>query len=321
MRILLLIFLPFLLFAEIVKFENLKPYYYENQIVNLKAKIILPAPKEIYVMPSNNVEANLTQKNPYLYNLNIKFKADKNEHNVILIGDKFYKVIDFKKIIKIKSLTPPKNFSHVLAENLTIINPISSKYDKKHNIVSFTIKCNECNINDFNLTYTEQNLTIISKNKASYYTIVPKNLKNLTFYYFNLKKETFEKINIPIKLKEEIISTQTQLNPEENKIFTPVNILILIFIAFTLIVFLIFQKIWLLIFPLLLSGYLGYKLLPKGEVVLKRNAKIQILPTKQSTIIYVSKGNEKAKVLNKLKNYTKIKINSKIGWVKNEDIK
>jgi len=150
--------------------------------------------------------------------------------------------------------------------------------------------------------------------------IVPKNKKKIEFYYFNLKQEKFNKIEIPIILKQETISTQTDLNPEENRFFTPLNILILGIIAFFLIIFIIYQKIWILFFPLILGGYLIYVILPKGELILKRNTKVQILPTKQSTVIYITKEPQKAKILNKTDNYTKVEINKKIGWVKNEDI-
>ncbi|GAB6045058.1 hypothetical protein JCM11957_06560 [Caminibacter profundus] len=318
MRVILLL-IPFFLFAEIIKYENLKPYYYENQIINIKAKIVLPKPKEIIAIPSN-VEVNLSKKNPYIYYINIKFKADNIEHKLILVSQKFYKEFDLNSIIKIKKINPPKNYSNILANKLEIINPISSKYKNNNILVSFTLKCDNCNIKDFNLSAKEQNLTLISNNEASYYMIVPKNKKKIEFYYFNLKQEKFNKIEIPIILKQETISTQTDLNPEENRFFTPLNILILGIIAFFLIVFIIYQKIWILFFPLILGGYLIYVILPKGEVILKRNTKVQILPTKQSTVIYITKEPQKAKILNKTDNYTKVEINKKIGWVKNEDI-
>jgi len=100
MRVILLL-MPFFLFAEIIRYENLKPYYYENQIINLKAKIVLPKPKEIIAIPSN-VEVNLSKKNPYIYYINIKFKADNSEHKLILVSQKFYKEFDLNSIIKIK---------------------------------------------------------------------------------------------------------------------------------------------------------------------------------------------------------------------------
>jgi hypothetical protein len=317
---LILILLPLLLFGEIIKFNNLQQNYYENQIVNLNGRIVLKNDINLTAIPSNNVEVNLTKTNPYVYQINIRFKADETPHKLILIGPRFYKEFDLNQMIKITPLeNKPQNFCGVFAKNFKIINPISSKYDKKYNILSFTIKCKNCNIKDFNLS-NEQNLTILNQNEASYYILLPKNKKEFSFYYYDLNTSTFKKVSIPIKLEEQTISTQTNVNPEENTFFTPINILILIIIAFFLVLFLIYQRVWILIFPLLLGGYLVYTIMPKGEIILPRNTKVKILPTPQSTIIYVTPSTQRAEVLKKEKNYTKIKINNKIGWVRNEDI-
>jgi hypothetical protein len=140
------------------------------------------------------------------------------------------------------------------------------------------------------------------------------------FYYYNTQCDNYEKIIVPINLKEETISTQTNLNPEDKTIFTPLNIFLLCIIALLLIIFLVYQKIWLIIPPLLLSIYLIYLNLPKGNAYLKRGAKVYILPTSHSTVFYISPIGTKVKILKKEKNYTKIRLNNKIGWVKNEDL-
>ena len=66
---------------------------------------------------------------------------------------------------------------------------------------------------------------------------------------------------------------------------------------------------------MLLSIYLIIQLLPKGNVILKKGTKVQILPTKNSTVFYIVKKETNAKILNKKGNYIKIKINNKIGWI------
>jgi hypothetical protein len=95
----------------------------------------------------------------------------------------------------------------------------------------------------------------------------------------------------------------------------------LIIIAFFIIIFLIYQKLIILIIPILLSIYLVIKILPYNEKILRKNSPVRILPTKNSTIFYKPNKDIKVKILNKTPNYTKIKINKKIGWVKNEDLK
>ncbi|QCT94506.1 hypothetical protein FE773_04735 [Caminibacter mediatlanticus TB-2] len=321
MRILISLFIPFFIFAEILKYENIKPYYYPNELVNFNIRVILPTPKKINVTTSYNVETNLTQINPYIYLLNVKFLANNEPHKLIIISKKFYKEINLNNLIKIKKIIPPKNYSNIVADDLKIENPIATKYDKNHTILNFNILCKNCFIKNFKVSSYEQNLTTISQNKASYYVILPKNIKEFTFFYFNSNKQTFEKIKIPVIITQNIISTQTNINPEDEKIFTPLNILILILIAFSLIIFLVYQKIFILLLPILLSISLLLKILPKGEIEIKKGTKVQILPTKQSTIIYISNKNEKAQILNKTKNYIKIKINNKIGWIKSENYK
>jgi len=315
MRILILL-IPFLLFASdvIVKYLNLKPFYYKHQIVNLNLKILSPYPNLVF-FNSSNIKIFINQINPYIYEINTSFKADETNKTLKIYSNEINQTIDFNKTIKIKSLPYIENFCGVIANNLQIVNPIASKEENK-TILSFNIKCSHCNIDDFNLTNSnEQNLTINSNNKASYYIILPQNQKKLTFYYYNLKENRFKKIKVPIILKEQTISTQTDINPNENKFFTPLNIFILVLIALSLLIFLIFQKIWLLILPIILSGFIIIQFIPKGEIIVKPGTKLQILPTKNSTIFYTVTKEQKAKILNKRGNYIKIKINNKIGWV------
>ncbi len=320
MRYLIILF-PFLLIAEIIKYENIKPFYYENQSVNFNIKIILPQPKKLTITPSYNVETNLTKINPYIYNLNVKFFATNESHKIILIAKKFYKEIDLNKLITIKNiLPPPKNYSYIVTNNLKVINPIAAKYDKNNILLNFNIKCNNCLLKDFNIPNYKQTLKLIKPNEASYNIILPINTKNFTFYYFNPDNSTFDKVTIPIILNQQTISTQTDINPEESKFFTPINILILILIAFSLLIFIVYQKIFLLIFPILFSLLIVIQFIPKGNIVLKKNTKIQILPTPQSTIIYITNHQTQAEVLNKKDGYIKVKIKNKIGWVKNEEI-
>ena len=91
--------------------------------------------------------------------------------------------------------------------------------------------------------------------------------------------------------------------------------MILIIIAFFLILFLIYQKIWILIFPLLFFVIIIYQFIPKGEIFLKKGDKLTILPTYNSTIIYIIKKPQKAKILEKSRNYVEVKVNNKIGWI------
>jgi len=316
MRLFLLLFPLFLFSNSIIKYLNLKPFYYQNQIAVLKIKVISNENNLSFFSPNLTLEVNKT--NPYIYLLNVKFKADKNSSkNIFILPTN--EIIDLNKIVKLKTLSsPPSNFSNTFADKLKILNPISTIMDNKI-MLSFTIKAKNADLKDFKLN--NGNLTMITSNEANYFTYLPFNVKNFTFYYFNTEEDNYKKVSIPIVLKENRISTQTDINPEENKLLTPFNILILVIIAFFLILFLVYQKIVLLIIPLLLTLSLVVSFLPKGEKILSKNAKVRILPTENSTVFYSPAIDTKVQIVQKGKNYSKIKIDKKIGWVKNENLK
>ena len=317
MRIIFLLIPLFLLSNDlIIKYLNLKPFYYQNQIINLKLKIISPF-SDLNITSTNNLKIKVSNENPFIYIIDSHFKNTDNPKFIFISSQEINKTIYLNNLINTKILNPIPNFSGVLADELNISTPIALKTKEKI-LLSFTIKCKNCNIRDFHLK-NEENLTIINNNTASFIITLPMNTKKLNFYYFNLNTQTFNKISIPIQLKENTISTQTNINPKENNFFTPINILLLIIIALFLILFIIFQKIWILIFPLIIGGYLIFQIFPKGEIYLKKGQKVTILPTKNSTIIYIVNHNQKAKILNTTKSYVQIKINNKIGWVKNEN--
>ncbi len=316
MRKLFFFFFPILIFAQnnlIINYLNLKKNYYQNQIINLKIKILSPTDK-LQIINLDNLDINITKPNPYIYNLNVTFEDNNSSHEIMLYAKDINKTINFNNIIKTIPIPKIKNFCGIVSKNLTITNPISVKYDNNHTLLSFTIKCQKCNLKNFHLNKNEK-LILDKFNEASYYIILPKTQKNLTFYYLNTKNGDFQKITIPIILKENTISTQTNINPKSNNFFTPLNILYLILIAIGLIIFLIYQKVWLLIIPLIFAVPLIIPLLPKGEILLKKGDKITILPTYNSTVIYIVKKPHKAKILQKSRNYVEVKINNKIGWV------
>jgi hypothetical protein len=318
MRIILLFIFFVSIYAEnlIIRYPNLKKFYYRNQIINLTIKIVNPNNQELYFYLQQG-EINITKK-PFIYILNIKFKN--NQENFLkIISEDFEKTIQLNSLYKTKEIEKIPNFCNVLADNMQILNPIATLTGNKI-LLSFSIKTKNGNLKDFKLN-KEDNLTLINKNEATYYIYLPSNTKKFSFYYFNTKDNNFKKISIPINLKEETISTQTNLNPEEKNPFTPFRILILIVIAFLILAFIIYQNIIILIISVLLSIYLIKDLLPKGEKTLKANSPVRILPTKNSTIFYKPDEDIKVKILYTTKNYTKIEINHKIGWVKNENLK
>ena len=329
MKILFFLLTSLFLFASdiIIQYPNLKNYYYENQIVNLKIKVISSSEENISINTPQYISYKIVTINPFTHLINLYFRAISNrDYKIIIAGDTFYQPIDFTDKIKIKTLNSfnIQNFSNIIASDITIENPIASKYDNYTNMISFTIKYKLANINDFYINspfIKEEKITLTDNNStATFYAIVDKKIKYFTFYYFNTQKEKYEKISIPINIKEEKISTQTNLKPEENTIFTPINLFLITLIFFSIIIAIIFNSFLIGFIPVLLTSLLIYINLPKGEKKLRANSKVYILPIPQSIIFLTTQKEYKVQVLKTYKNYSKIKLNQKIGWVKNEDI-
>ena len=319
-KIILFLIFSFFAFSDnlIIQYLNLKKIYYNNQIINLNIKVITPNENNLTFIKPVNSELNVTKTSPLIYNLQLVYQNNNDDNKLIIIGKNIYKEITLNNLYQTKPLEKIPKFCNVLADELKIKNFIASKYNDKYNLLSFTISAKNANLNDFSLNLKDENLTLISNNQATYLGLIPNDKKTLIFYYFNTKNDNFQKVDFPINIKEETISTQTNLNPEENKLFTPINILLLVITAFFIIVFLVYQKIWLLIFPVGIIAFVIYNHLPKGEVTLKKGTKVYILPTKNSTVFYIAPFKTKVKILKKLKHYTKIEINNKIGWIKND---
>jgi len=303
----------------IITYPNLQKEYYKNQVINLNIKVITPKKMDIIAYTNFKSKIDITNDN-FTHIIHLSYK-NKNNAKLFIIGDKINKKINLNSLYKTKELPKIENFCKVLADTLEINNIMASKFNSKYNLLSFSIKGENANLEDFSIGLKDENLSLTFLNEATFLGLIDKDETKISFYYFNLLNETFDKINIPINIKEETISTQTNINPTQNNFFAPINVLTLAIIAFLIIIFLVYQKIWLIFPPLILTALLIYNNLPKGKVYLSYNTKIYILPTKNSTIFYITPIAKKVKVLKTVKNYTQIEIDNKIGWVKNEDIR
>jgi len=320
--LLLLISFCFLFSAEIiVKYPNLQESYYQNQTVNLGIHIVTPQNLHLKFIPPRGSKIKVKTKNHLIYDVNLTYINDRAPKKFIIKGNGVYKKINLKNMYETLKVNKIKGYCNVVADDLNVTNPIATKYNDKENMLSFTLMAKNANLRSFTLALKDENLTINSPKKATFFALVDNKVKKINFYYFNPQKGTYTKVTFPVKLKEETISTQTELNPEESTFFTPLNIFILVLIAIFLILFLMYRQIWILIFPIIISLFLVYLNLPKGEILLKKGTKVYILPTKNSTVFYTAPINTEVKVLKRVNNYTKVKINDKIGWVRDEDIK
>jgi len=326
MRLILLFFATFLFANEkllIAKFSDLKPYYYNHQIVKLHLDIISAKDGKIELFDDYNRSYEVRDDNGYFADISFKledrfpsFSIKLSEENQTL--DK----IDLKIDSKIKYLYPPKGFCGILAEGIKITDMILANYDENSNIVYWTITTKNGNTEDFKLGLENEKLYFLDKNNSyssySYSAIVPSDKRNFKFNYFNLNTEKYIPINFSIELKNETISTQTDIKPMTKSNIYIINTLLGIITILWIVLFIYRKKIIYIILVIISILSLVFFNLPKKEIILKEGTQVHVLPFRQSTIFLVLGMDTKVKVLEEKNGYKKIEFNKYIGWVKDE---
>jgi len=230
------------------------------------------------------------------------------------------------KQINTMQLHPDESYSGVLAQSMRVDEYKTANYDSNNNIVIFTLSATMANLENFVLSGIEkQGVEEISDNlphrKATYYAIIPSFMQELKFSYFNLEKQKFEKLLIPIIVSDDSVSTQTDLNPYETN-NTP--LIAAVSASFALLFFIIFlfrRRIKYIFLTLTFAGIVIYLYFPAGKVCIKANSSIFLLPMHNGTIFTKTETKMEFDKIKRLNDFIKVKLeNNQIGWVYYEDI-
>lgn len=322
-----------------LSYEDLPKKAYVNQIIPLHVKAVIT--KEF---------TNIKLKNPkngtiYVEDINWTKKEGANNTYIATIFLQV-KSTSFPKLkatlynngVPIETASFPKadinilktgndggKFIHVLASNLELKKSKTTQFDEDSLITVMDLKAQNANADDINFSNViKQGIDSKSgeyPNEEIYYFIVYKaGVSKITFSYFNTVSNSFEKINVPIVIEQDDLSTQIDLNPKKSKYELYKDIVIVVF-ALILAVLFIYKKRWVyLVLLIAIMIYVVFFKINAGEITIKEGAKIRILPTENSTIFYTITKPTQAEQLNSIKSYIKILLpDGKIGWVRNED--
>ena len=240
-----------------------------------------------------------------------------------------------KKVIKKISIKLPKIefekiainqelFSHILASNLEINTVKTKQYTNSVFLTTINIEATNSNLEDINLSkYKKQKIESLTENypyQNLYYSImIPSHTKEVIFTYYNTIIKDFIMITLPISLKEDLVSTQTDINPYSSSmlVYKQSFIIALLIIAF-LIYFITRNSKHLFIIAILLS-LLAYLFIPNKKIILEKGRKVYILPTTPATIFHTLKQKELVEIVSQKGKYIKILFkNQNIGWIKND---
>jgi len=155
-----------------------------------------------------------------------------------------------------------------------------------------------------------------------YYFVTPIHKKKLIITYYNTKTKSLKDITIPILLQNELVSTQTDLNPNDSsfEIYKKVAVASL-FIGFLILFILKRKKIFLIISLIFLIISIIY-FLPNSIGIAKKDSFVYILPTKNSTIFFKLQNDQNVEILDKKNGFIKVlgRDSDFIGWIKEESL-
>ena len=227
--------------------------------------------------------------------------------------------------LNVITLNPKKDFSNIIANSFKITNYKTTSYDKEHNIIVFVATAENSDIGALNLNNAfKQGIESITESyidsKITYYAVIDKNIQNFSFSYFNLIKNKFVQLRIPIVVDDDSVTTQSDLKPTDQS-HEKLKVNIAGGITILGLIFLFWRKNYLyLVVVLIPLAYIAYIVMPSKDVCIKKHSNIYLLPVHNGTIFETTKVKIHLKKEGSIKNFTKIKLqNNKIGWVKNED--
>ncbi len=265
------------------------------------------------------------------------FKAYESKFNMPSIEVGLYKNKKLIEVRKISSLSitfsqiakSDKRFSNIIAKDLKVKLSKTKQYTNKEALTIIDIEANNSNLEDFYLKgIHDQGITLLEDNYPKqhliYFAVIPIHKKTIIFNYYNTINNKFEKIIVPIKFEEELVSTQTDLNPN-NSNFEFYKKIVVGFLAFLAFLAFIWKRkyIFLILFLILTILFILF-IMPNQTIRLKSNTVIYILPTKNSTIFKKIKNEIVVEEMKRKASFVKIMIgdsdNKFIGWVKKSNV-
>ncbi len=224
------------------------------------------------------------------------------------------------------TLSPPTGYANVLAEKFTILNYKTTVYNNESNVVIFTVKANRCNISDFRIPNAikqgfESKLSNVGESQMTYYVIIPNSEQTLNFSYFDLQKQRYEALSIPIIVDDDTVSTQSDLSPTDarhTELKVGASILVVLILAG---LFYWRRQKWYLYASALPMFYIVFTLLPNQDICVKKDAPVYLLPIKNGTIFEMTLQEEHLEAEKEVGDFIKVHLSDgKVGWVNKRDL-
>jgi len=220
-----------------------------------------------------------------------------------------------------------KLFSKIIAKNLEIFTVKTKQYNNNILHTTINLKATNGNLEDFilNAYGEDQGIDSLSDmypiQNLYYYVMIPRHTKQIKFTYYNTDSKDFVTMTIPIILDEELVSTQTELNPYNSSILIYKQVLSGVLLLVFILLFAFKRTNIYLIFITIFIVILAYLFIPNKKILLKENIKVYILPTNNSTVFKSLESKQIVEIVNENEEFIKVLFNNQsIGWIKKNDI-
>lgn len=323
-----------------LSYKNVPKKVYENQKFEIVIKALVTNQSIDSLVSSFSKQKNIVLLNPKnkwekmsedTYENRYLFKVKNKHFSLPNINVKILKngaVLDTTyllapKIRYSKIANGDKRFSKVIASNFILKAYKTKQYTNKEALTVVDIEAEDSNLEDFYIQ--EINEQGISKLKDDYktqnliyYFVTPVHQKKLILTYYNTKLKDFKELVIPLILQNELVSTQTDLNPNDSSFEKYKKIAVLVVSILFLLLFLWKKKKSFIFISMIFFIISIIYWLPNSVGIIKKGSYIYILPTKNSTVFFKLENDEKVEKSQKENGFIKvIGIDKKfIGWVK-----
>jgi len=329
-----------------LEYDSYPQRVFTGQKFDIKLKALILKEEDSYdnIVTTFTTEKNIevlthnviwTKNEASEYTTTISYKAFENTFTlpkITLALSKDEEIIDFISIASPvidhgKIAVNQKLFSKVIAKNIEVFTVKTKQYTNNILHATLHIKGTNSNLEDFTLdSYeNEQGISSLSDNYPEqnlyYFVLIPSHTKQIKFTYYNTDSKDFVTITLPIILEEELVSTQTELNPYNSSILIYKQVLVAGFLLLFIFLFMFSRKNVYLIIITIFIALLAYLFIPNKKILLKENIKVYILPTEHSTVFKLLNSKEIAEKINENDEVVKVLFgNQSIGWIKKDDI-
>ena len=218
-----------------------------------------------------------------------------------------------------------ERFSGVIADDFFLKAYKTKQYNNNEALTIIDVDAINSNLADFKLKDIEdQAISSIKdyneKENLVYYFVTPIYKKKLVITYYNTKSKSFKDVTIPLLLQNELVSTQTDLNPNDSSFEKYKKIGSISFFILFLVVFIWKRKRFFLILSLIFLLISVIYLFPNPKGIVKKDSFVYILPTKNSTVFFKIANDQKVEVLERKNGFIKVLGSDSdfIGWIKEE---